>query len=239
MIDPHTAVAYYGMKKLYKEAYYIIVSTAHPMKFSDTIYKTLKTRVELPEDIKLLFNKQQYKIHLKASYCNFINFLTKKYNCITLIGMPGAGKSVVSKYINNNSHFKNIEVDELLEKNNNKSLFELIDEFGEEKFKIIEEQTIININTRHKYIISPGGSIIYSETSMKHLSDTLIIYLKCDFETIKQRTENFTNRGIIFNGLSPLELFNERDILYNKYSDIVIDTKNYTIKNIGDLIINL
>lgn len=77
IIDPHTAVAYYGMGKRREETYYIIVSTAHPMKFSDTIYKTLKTRVELPEDIKLLFNKKQYKIHLKESYYNFVNFLTK------------------------------------------------------------------------------------------------------------------------------------------------------------------
>jgi len=153
--------------------------------------------------------------------------------------MPGAGKSAVANYINNNSHFENIEIDELIEKTYNKTLVELIAELGEEKFKQLEETTILNIDSQKKYIISPGGSIIYSELSMKHLSDTLIIYLKCNFETIKRRTANFTNRGIIFNGLSPLELFNERDILYNKYSDIIINAENYTIKNIGDLIINL
>ena len=239
IIDPHTAVAYYGMGKRDEGSYYIVVSTSHPMKFRDTIYKTLKTDVKLPEDIKLLFNKKQYKIHIKESYYNFINLLTKKYKCITLIGMPGAGKSAVANYINNNSHFENIEIDELIEKTYNKTLVELIAELGEEKFKQLEETTILNIDSQKKNIISPGGSIIYSELSMKHLSDTLIIYLKCNFETIKRRTANFTNRGIIFNGLSPLELFNERDILYNKYSDIIINAENYTIKNIGDLIINL
>ena len=132
-----------------------------------------------------------------------------------------------------------VAIDELIEKTYNKTLVELIAELGEEKFKQLEETTILNIDSQKKNIISPGGSIIYSELSMKHLSDTLIIYLKCNFETIKRRTANFTNRGIIFNGLSPLELFNERDILYNKYSDIIINAENYTIKNIGDLIINL
>ena len=54
----------------------------------------------------------------------------------------------------------------------------------------------------------------------------VIIYLKTDFEILKERTENFTNRGIIFNGLTPIELFKNRCILYEKYADITIDTKN-------------
>ena len=71
---------------------------------------------------------------------------------------------------------------------------------------------------------------------MEYLSQTLIIYIKCSFETIKSRTENFTNRGIIFNGKTPIELFNERDILYQKYSDIVINTENLSIVDIGNII---
>uniref|UniRef100_A0A6C0B3B1 Shikimate kinase n=1 Tax=viral metagenome TaxID=1070528 RepID=A0A6C0B3B1_9ZZZZ len=158
---------------------------------------------------------------------------------ITLIGMPGAGKSVISKYIASNSTFENLEMDELIEIVNNKTLFELINELGEEKFKKLEEDTILQIDTKKKYIISPGGSVVYSDVSMKHLSNTFVIYLKCNFETIKQRTENFTNRGIIFNGLTPRELFDEREKLYNKHADITIHAENYTIKTLGDLIINL
>jgi len=58
---------------------------------------------------------------------------------------------------------------------------------------------------KRRMAISPGGSVIYSEKSMSYLkrSNNLIVHLKVDFETLKIRTENFTNRGIVFNGLTP------------------------------------
>ena len=240
IIDPHTAVAYSAMKKVYdSETYYIVVSTAHPMKFCNTIQKVVNAKIELPTAIQLLSKKTAYKIFMKDTYTNFIKFLIKKNKCITLIGMPGAGKSVISSYINNCTTFNNIEVDTLIETKHNKTLFELIAQYGENKFKELEEQTILSIDTNKQCIISPGGSIIYSDKAMQYLSNTLIIYLKCNFETIKQRTENFSNRGIIFNGLTPTELFNEREKLYIKYADIVVDTEQLSIKNIGDLITNM
>ena len=58
----------------------------------------------------------------------------------------------------------------------------------------------------------------------------LIVYLKTDLDKLMKRTDNFSNRGIVFNGLSPQELYNERDILYSKYSDLTIETKNYNIE---------
>ena len=49
---------------------------------------------------------------------------------------------------------------------------------------------------------------------MKHLQNenNVIIYLKPDFETLKERTENFTNRGIVFDGCTPKELNDTRAI---------------------------
>jgi len=158
---------------------------------------------------------------------------------ISLIGMPGAGKSTIAKYINQISDFNNIEVDELIETIHHQTLYALISSVGEETFKLFEETAILGIDTNNKNVISTGGSVIYSDLSMKHLSKTLIIYLKCNFETIKNRTENFTNRAIVFNGLTPLELYHERDVLYTKYSDIVVDATNLAIGEIAELIINL
>ena len=50
---------------------------------------------------------------------------------------------------------------------------------------------------------------------MKHLqnNNNTIIYLKTNFEILKERTENFTNRGIVFNGLTPIELYNNDQII--------------------------
>jgi len=87
-------------------------------------------------------------------------------------------------------------------------------------------------------IISTGGSVIYCKDGIEFLqnSKNIIIYLKTNFEILKKRTENFTNRGIVFNGLTPIELFNERDILYKKYADISIDTTGLDVNFICNML---
>ena len=80
---------------------------------------------------------------------------------------------------------------------------------------------MLDIDFDKPKIISTGGSVIYYKKGMEHFknSNNIIIYLKTDFETLKERTENFTNRGIIFNNLKPIDLYNERIKLYEKYAD--------------------
>lgn len=155
---------------------------------------------------------------------NFIN----QNKTITFIGMPGAGKSFTSNFFSNKYNIPVLELDMIIEKKYNKTLPEIIQIYGENELKNIESNTVLDITFNKTKMISPGGSIIYSEKSMKHLQNpnNVIIYLKTDFEILKERTENFTNRGIIFNGLTPIELFKNRCILYEKYADITIDTKN-------------
>ena len=75
---------------------------------------------------------------------------------------------------------------------------------------------------------------------MNHLKnkDNLIVYLNTSFDILKQRTENFTNRGIVFNGLTAEELYSSRDKLYKKYADIEINCDNLSISHITAIIYN-
>ena len=57
---------------------------------------------------------------------------------ISLIGMAGAGKSVLGKELAVHFDFNFIDSDKLIETNENKSLQEILDESGIEKFKKIE-----------------------------------------------------------------------------------------------------
>lgn len=146
---------------------------------------------------------------------------------ITFIGMPGAGKSYTSSYLSKKYNIPLIELDEYIEKKYNNTLPKIIKTYGEDEFKNIECNAILDIEFDKPKIISTGGSVIYYEKGMKHLqnNNNTIIYLKTNFEILKERTENFTNRGIVFNGLTPIELYNQRSILYEKYA-------NYTFSKV-------
>lgn len=145
--------------------------------------------------------------------------------CITFIGMPGAGKSFTSEHISNNYGIPLVELDEVIETKYNMTLPVIIKTFGENNFKKIECDAILGIDLNVQQIISTGGSVIYCEEGMKHLqnSNNVIIYLNPDFEIIKERTENFTNRGIVFNNLTPKELYDSRTVLYKKYADLIFN----------------
>ena len=61
LIDPHTAIGVGVAKKILLEGSTIILSTAHPSKFSDVVMESTGIKPELPENLKkILFEKEQY-----------------------------------------------------------------------------------------------------------------------------------------------------------------------------------
>ena len=61
-IDPHTAVGIGVTKKILLQGNTIILSTAHPSKFSDVIMKETNAIPELPKNLEnVLTKKEKYK----------------------------------------------------------------------------------------------------------------------------------------------------------------------------------
>ena len=70
---------------------------------------------------------------------------------------------------------------------------------------------------------------------MNHLKNlnSIFIYLYLDINLLKKRLGNLKKRGVIIkHGMTFQNLFNEREILYEKYSDFKIDCTNKTEINI-------
>lgn len=143
---------------------------------------------------------------------------------LTLIGMPGAGKSTVGIILAKNLGLGFIDTDVLIQINQQKTLQQIIEESDHLNLRSIEEEAILKINIEN-HVIATGGSVVYSEKAMAHLFDkSWIIFLDVDFEKIKKRIHNFETRGIAKAKDQTFgELFKERQILYKKYAEITID----------------
>ena len=67
--DPHGAVGYLGLKEYLnqqKEDFYgVFLETAHPVKFLDSVNKTLKLEVEIPERLKDTLSKEKVSVPIK------------------------------------------------------------------------------------------------------------------------------------------------------------------------------
>ena len=154
---------------------------------------------------------------------------------ITLIGMAGVGKSVIGKELAKELLYRFIDTDELIEKKFNLKLQEIIDQWGEERFLEIEEQTILKLGKLDHSVISPGGSVIYSEKAMKFLKTiSVVVFLNAPLENIEKRIPDQSMRGIV--GLKTknlIDLFYERLSLYKKYTDQTIEmSENFRIDTV-------
>ena len=145
-------------------------------------------------------------------------------NNITLIGMPGAGKSTVGVILAKVLGYEFVDPDLLIQKQEGKLLSEIIAEKGEDEFLRIESRVNEELDLSSS-VIAPGGSVIYEPEAMKHLKEIgKVVYLKLDYKVIEKRVANVKKRGVVLkDGQTLKDLYNERHPLYEKYADIIID----------------
>lgn len=76
---------------------------------------------------------------------------------------------------------------------------------------------------------------------MKHLSEAgKIIYLKVDKEKLFKRLKNIRQRGVVLkDGESLDEMYDNRQLLYEKYADEIIDETDLTIEETVQKIVSI
>jgi shikimate kinase len=143
---------------------------------------------------------------------------------ITLIGMPASGKSTIGVLLAKRLGYSFVDVDLVIQEKTGKLLKEIIEESGTDGFIEIEDRINAELEVQHS-IIAPGGSVIYGENAMKHLSEiSTIVYLKLSFRSVRQRLGNLKDRGVALkDNMTLKDLYDERIPLYQKYADITID----------------
>ena len=78
---------------------------------------------------------------------------------ITLIGMPGSGKTTFGKTLAAGLSYHFIDTDDVIIQTYHKPLMELIDEYGTEGFITLEGKVLQSIYT-NQAVISTGGSVL-------------------------------------------------------------------------------
>lgn len=145
-------------------------------------------------------------------------------NNVTLIGMPGSGKSTIGVILAKALGYQFLDTDLVIQKQEKKKLSQIIAQEGPERFKEIENRVNASVDVTET-VIAPGGSVIYCEEAMKHLrSIGKVVYLKISLESLSKRLGNLRGRGVLLKeGQTLKDLYEERVPLYEKYADIVVD----------------
>ena len=143
---------------------------------------------------------------------------------ITLIGMPGVGKSTIGVVLAKVLGYQFLDSDLLIQKQEGRKLHQIISQEGNEGFKIIENRVNASIQAEET-VIATGGSVIYCPEAMEHLKSIgTVVYLKLSLEPLSKRLGNLKGRGVLLKEGQTLEdLYRERTPLYEKYADLVIN----------------
>ena len=163
-------------------------------------------------------------------------------NNIILIGFMGSGKSSVGRYMEESEGFALIDTDEYIEKQQNDSISNIFANKGEEYFRNLETECIkelIALNT-DMTVISVGGGLPMRGENQKLLKELgKIVYLRATVDTLVSRLMGDTTRPLLKGGdlrQKITELFEKREATYEGIADIVIDTDNYSPKEIYNII---
>ncbi len=156
---------------------------------------------------------------------------------VSLIGMPGSGKSTVGAALAKRLGLELVDADGLIEAQENQTLQQLMDGKGNAIFREIEEQVLTSMPL-FPSVISTGGSVVYSEKIMARLgAASSVVYLRARFDTIEHRVSLAPHRGIASNNDQSLrDLYEERVPLYERYGEIVVDCDEATPDEIVEII---
>ena len=144
---------------------------------------------------------------------------------ISLIGMPGAGKSTVGILLAKLGGLRFADTDLDIQVREQTTLQRILERDGYLRLRAIEEEVLLTIPLE-QIVISTGGSVVYSERAMERLRAAgPAVYLETDLATLEQRVAAAPLRGIASNmAQSYAEVFAERTPLYRRFADLTICT---------------
>lgn len=160
---------------------------------------------------------------------------------IFLIGYRATGKSTVGKILAHLLSWKFFDTDEEIEKYTSKSIKQIFETYGEEKFREIESEVLEKISRNENIVVSTGGGIILKEKNREILKQGFVVLLESEIKTIIERMKKDNNRPALTN--LPLEeeikkTLSERQILYQEIFHIKILNENTNPENLALLIYN-
>lgn len=149
------------------------------------------------------------------------------YN-IVLIGFMGTGKSTVSELLKRRFAMEVVEMDQIIEERQGMSISDIFATYGEEYFRDLETNLLIEMQSQKNMVISCGGGVPMRERNVVEMKKNgRVVLLTAKPETILNRVKNNHNRPLLEGNKNVdfiADLMEKRREKYQTAADIVIET---------------
>ena len=160
-----------------------------------------------------------------------------------LVGMPGCGKTLVGEQLAKNLNIEFIDLDTVIEEQSGASVSQIIGANGEEKFRQLEKDSLVDlVSTVKGVVIATGGGTPCFHENMKLINAVGIsIYLKTSLDFLKRNIEmNKSERPILNESedlSAQLEAMMEKRDWYYEQASIHVITNNLRAGDIATIIV--
>lgn len=163
---------------------------------------------------------------------------------VYLVGLMGSGKTSIGKILAKRMGMKFIDLDNEIIKDQQCSISEIFDRFGEEEFRHLENKKLLSTLDIDNCVISTGGGIIMDQDNIKIMVENgSIIHLDIDLETQLLRIKNKKNRPLLKDKDDErnilVKMRKERDHIYKKISVASVNTSNKKRNDIVSEVVNI
>ena len=167
---------------------------------------------------------------------------------LVLVGYMGSGKSVIAKKLSEKLQILYVELDDLIEQRQKKSIKLIFEQDGELVFRKLEHQIFKELlDSDANLIISTGGGTpcYYDNYKFLNAKNVISIYLKASVDTLTDRLVSEQNNRPLLANLSQIELQDfvakhlfERSFYYHK-AHFIVDVDNKIVEAIAQEISEL
>ena len=170
-----------------------------------------------------------------------MNELIKKFreSCdynIVLIGFMGAGKSTVARTLGEWFDMDIVEMDELISERQGMSIPEIFEKHGEEYFRNLETNLLIELQKASRTIIScGGGAAMRSQNVSEMKKNGYVVLLTAAPKTILERVKENDDRPLLKNHKNAeyiAQLMEKRRERYETAADLIVQTDKKNVQEI-------
>ena len=160
---------------------------------------------------------------------------------LALIGFMGAGKTSVGRQAAELLHFEFLDTDELIESSTGRAISEIFKTDGEPAFRALERQTVAELASRNRTVISSGGGLPTHPENLASLkTHALVVCLWASPEKIWERVKNQTHRPLLYDPDPQKKI---RDLLaareqFYKQADVLINTDIRSVREVVQQVVH-
>lgn len=160
---------------------------------------------------------------------------------ISLVGLPGSGKSTVGRQLARRLQLPFFDSDQIIESKLGCSIRVYFERQGEDRFRDLEECELDALTHLSCGVLSTGGGAVLRPNNRKHLRERgQVVYLRSSPDELMRRLKHDVNRPLL-QVADPLkrlkELFSVRDPLYRETAHFVIETGRPSVSTLVNMIV--